>query len=260
VRGELKTRTLISPVISMLRPARETTLPRSIARDHRPNPEFLVVCSDGALFKTVSAAIRLVSGRMNCAPRISPARNYVTRRKVDGIVIDMGLPGALDLITQVRCGSSNRFTVVFACMGTSPENQFAIRAGANFVLHRPLLPEKVAHIFTVASNMMVSEKRRYFRYPLMVPVEINMKERRVESTMSNLSEGGMAIWSLYYHPLGSPVQFAFEIPFGGLIRGTGEVAWTNADGLAGIKFNIMRDYAYTQLSSWIARRNAKPTA
>jgi PilZ domain len=244
----------------MLRPARESALPRSIAPDHRPNPEFLVVCGDGSLFKTVAAAIRLVNGRLNCSPSISPARNYISRRKVDGIVIDMGLPGALDLITQVRRGSSNRFTVVFACMGSSPENQFAIRAGANFVLHRPLLSEKVAHIFTVAAGMMVSEKRRYFRYPLMVPVEIKMKERQVESTMSNLSEGGMAIWSLYYHSPGSPVQFAFEIPTGGLIRGTGEVAWTNADGLAGIKFNILRDYAYTQLSSWIARRNVKPTA
>ena len=244
----------------MLHPARDSVLARPIASHQRPNPEFLVVCSDGSLFKTVAAAIRLVNGRLNCAPATSRARNYVTRRKVDGIVIDMGLPGALDLIAQVRHGSSNRFTVVFACMGSSPENQFAIRAGANFVLHRPLLPEKIAHIFTVAAAMMVSEKRRYFRYPLMVPVEITMKRRQVESTMSNLSEGGMAIWSLYYHPTGSPVQFAFEIPYGGLIRGSGEVAWTNADGLAGIKFNIMPDSAYTQLSSWIARRDVKPGA
>jgi len=244
----------------MLRSVRESVLPRSFVAERRNHPEFLVVCSDSSLFRTVAAAIRLVNGRMNCAPSISPARNYITRRKVDGIVIDMGLPGALDLITQVRRGSSNRLTVVFACMGTSPENQFAIRAGANFVLHRPMLPEKVAHIFAVAAGMMVSEKRRYFRYPLMVPVEMKMKERQVESTMSNLSEGGMAIWSLYYHAPGSRVQFAFEIPFGGLIRGTGEVAWTNADGLAGVRFNIMNDHAYTQFSSWIARRHAPPSA
>jgi DNA-binding NarL/FixJ family response regulator len=242
----------------MLRTAREPALPRSLAAERRSNPEFLVICSDHSLFKTVSAAIRLVNGRMNCAGRISPARNYITRRKVDGIVIDMGLPGALDLITQLRRGSSNRSTVVFACMGSTPENQFAIRAGANFVLHRPLLPEKVAHIFTVAAGMMVSEKRRYFRYPLMVPVEMTMKERQVESTMSNLSEGGMAIWSLYYHAPGTPVQFAFEVPFGGIVRGRGEVAWTNADGLAGIRFNIMNDYAYTQFSTWITRRNGTP--
>ena len=244
----------------MLRPARDSVLARPLASEQRPAPEFLVVCNDATLFKTIATAIRMVNGRLNCAPSTRPAHNYVSRRKVDGIVIDMGLPGALDLIAQVRRGSSNRSSVVFACMNSSPETQFAIRAGANFVLHRPLLPEKVAHIFTVAAGMMVSDKRRYFRYPLMVPVEMKMKEREIESTMSNLSEGGMAIWSLFYHAPGTPVQFAFEIPFGGLIRGTGEVAWTNADGLAGIKFDILPDSAYTQLASWITRRNVKPAA
>jgi hypothetical protein len=242
----------------MLPSVRESVLPRSLVAERRNNPEFLVVCSDTSLFRTVASAIRLVKGRMNCAHSIPPAQSYITRRKVDGIVIDMGLPGALDLICQVRRGSSNRMTVIFACMGSSPENQFAIRAGANFVLHRPLRPDKFAHIFTVAAGMMVSEKRRYFRYPLMVPVETTMRERQVESTMANLSEGGMAIWSLYYHAPGSRVQFAFEIPFGGLIRGTGEVAWTNADGLTGIRFNIMNDRAYTQFSTWIERRNSTP--
>jgi CheY-like chemotaxis protein len=221
----------------------------------RSKLEFLVVCSDNSIFKTVAAAIRQVSGRLNCAPGIGTACDYLTRRKVDGIVIDMNLPGALELIGRMRGASPNRFSVVFACMGSAPETQFAIRAGANFVLHRPLLPDKIAHIFTMAATMMVAEKRRYFRYPLMVPVELKMKEREVESTMSNLSEGGMAIWSLYYHAPGSSIEFAFELPFGGLIRGKGEVAWTNADGLCGVKFNILPDQAYTHLSSWIERRD-----
>lgn len=244
----------------MLLPARDSASPHAVTPSRRPSLEFLVVCNDSAVFKTVAAAIRLVNGRLNCAPCTAPARDYISRRKVDGIVIDMKLPGALDLITRVRRGSSNRFTVIFACMGPSPETQFAIRAGANFVMHRPLLPDKVANLFAVAAGMMVAEKRRYFRYPLMVPVELQMKEREVESTMCNLSEGGMALWSLYYHTPGSLLQFAFEVPFGGLIRGQGNVAWTNADGLAGIKFHILPDQAYTNLSSWIARRDLRSPA
>jgi DNA-binding NarL/FixJ family response regulator len=219
--------------------------------------EFLVVCNDQAMFKSVAAAVRLVNGRLNCAPKASTAGDYITRRKVDGIVVDMGLPGALELIRRARGEGSNRVSVVFACMGPSPESQFAIRAGANFVLHRPLLPEKIAHIFSVAAGMMGSEKRRYFRYPLMIPLQLQVKERHVESTMANLSEGGIAVWSLYYQIPGSPVQFAFELPSGEVVRGRGEVAWTNADGLAGIKFHILSDRAYTQISAWIERRHLK---
>jgi hypothetical protein len=108
--------------------------------------------------------------------------------------------------------------------------------------------------------MMGAEKRRYVRYPLMVPVELNVKRRQIESTMSNLSEGGMAMWSLYYHAPGSIIEFAFEIPFGGLIRGKGKVAWTNADGLTGIKFHILPDRSHNHLSGWITRREATPAA
>lgn len=223
----------------------------------RQRLEFLVVCKDQVMFKSVAAAVRLVNGRLNCTPKVSTAGDYLSRRRIDGIVVDMGMPGALELIRRARGAGSNRASVVFACMGSSPESQFAIRAGANFVLHRPLLPEKIAHIFTVASGMMSSYTRRYFRYPLMVPVQLELKNRHMESTMANVSEGGMAVWSLYYQIPGSPVQFAFEIPSGEVIRGRGEVAWTNADGLAGIKFHILPDQAYTQISGWIAGRDLK---
>jgi len=218
-------------------------------------PEFLVVSSDISVFKTVAEAIRQVKGRLNCAPSAVTARDYVVRRKVEGIIIDMTLPGALELIGRVRGVGPNRFSVVFACMGAKPESQFAIRAGANFVMHRPLSPDKIARVFALAANMMGAEKRRHFRYPLMVPVELKMKQRAVESTMSNLSEGGMAIWSLYYHAPGSALEFAFELPIGALIRGRGEVAWTNADGLAGVKFDVLRDQAYSSLSAWISQRH-----
>jgi CheY-like chemotaxis protein len=221
----------------------------------RPVFEFLVVCKDNPVFQTVAAAIRQVQGRLNCAPSAATARDYVAWRKVDGIVVDMSLPGALELIRRVRGATPNRFSAVFACIGSSPETQVAIDAGANFVLHRPLLPDKIARVLNAATDLMVAEKRRHLRHPLMVPVELKMKEREVESTMSNLSEGGMAIWSLYYYPPGAAIQFAFEIPFGGLVRGDGEVAWTNGDGLSGVKFRTLSDQARDHLSAWIARRH-----
>ncbi|HLW52051.1 MAG TPA: PilZ domain-containing protein [Candidatus Angelobacter sp.] len=228
---------------------------REAATQGSRHHEFLVVCQDSVIFKDIAAAVRQVNGRLNCAGKVSSAADYIARRKVDGIVIDMGLPGALELIQRVRNGSANRGSVVFACIGAAPEAQFAIRAGANFLLQRPLAAEKIAHIFNVAASLMVTERRRNFRYPLMVPVELTMGSRQVESTMSNLSEAGMAIWSLYFHTPGSRIHFAFEIPFGGVIRGHGEVAWTNADGLAGVKFDILPDRAYTFLSQWIAQRD-----
>ncbi len=223
---------------------------------HRPELEFLVVCRDDTVFQTVVDAIHQVQGRLKCSPSAATARDYVSWRKVDGIFVDMNVPGALELIRRVRGATPNRGSAVFVCTASSADTQLAIGAGANYVLHRPMLPARIARVFSAAIDRMVAEKRRHLRYPLMVPVELTMNERQVESTMSNLSEGGMAIWSLYYHAPGSAIQFAFEIPFGGLVRGDGEVAWTNADGLAGIRFRALSDEARAHLSAWVARRNS----
>jgi CheY-like chemotaxis protein len=238
----------------MLVPTRDSSA-LALAPENQPNLEFMVVCNDASIFRPVAAAIQQVSGRLNCAPSTAGAWDYLSRRKVDGIVVDMGMPGALEMINRLRVASCNRSSVVFACMGSSTEMQFAIRAGANFVFHHPLLSEKIAHIFASAAPTMLAEKRRSFRYPLMVPVLLKMRDREVESTMSNLSEGGMAIWSLYYHTPGSEVQFTFELPFGGSIRGQGEVAWTNTEGLAGVKFHFLPDQASAHLNGWVTRRD-----
>jgi len=223
----------------------------------RPTPEFLVVCREGTVFKAIAAAIRKVNGRLNCASGTGPALDYLLRRKIDGIVIDMNFPGALDFIRRVRSCNSNRSSVVFACMGALPETQCAFGAGANFVIHRPVIADKMAHMFTVARSMMVADKRRYGRHPLMVPVELKVKGHATECTMSNLSEGGMAIWWLHYLPPGTVLQFTFVLPFGGEIHGEGEIAWTAHDGLTGVRFHILRNQAYTHLSHWITRRDFK---
>src|SRR5262245_61934013 len=117
-----------------------------LAQPSQQNLEFMVVCNDASIFRAVAAAIRKVNGRLNCAPGTNGAWDYLSRRKVDGIVVDMGMPGALEMINRLRVASCNRSSVVFACMGSSTETQFAIRSGANFVLHHPLVPEKIAYI------------------------------------------------------------------------------------------------------------------
>jgi ActR/RegA family two-component response regulator len=221
-------------------------------------PEFLVVCADSNVFRAVAAAVRKVKGRLNCASAISSARDYLARRKVDGVVVDLRLDGAMEMVVQLRSANLGKSMVIFACSRHDAETQAALRAGANFVLGQPLIADKIANIFALSTTMMTSEKRRYSRHPLMVPVELEVNGLSAESTMSNLSEAGMAIWSLQTYPRGSALRFSFELPFGGRIQGKGEITWVNADGLSGVRFNILDDKAYSSLSNWIALRNAKP--
>ena len=223
------------------------------ASNGQPGLEFLVVCNESVVFNTVTEAIHAMRGRLNCASNIASAGDYIARRKIDGIVIDMTLQGTLELIDRVRRGNANKFSVIFACLGPTMEPQFALRAGANFVFSRSTEISQIERLFSAAASMMVAEKRRFFRYPLMVPVQLKVDNKDMEGTMANLSEGGMAIWCLQDTPRGATIQFSFELPFGGLIQGKGEIAWGSADGTVGIKFHILQDQAYTHLSGWLGR-------
>jgi CheY-like chemotaxis protein len=219
--------------------------------------EFLVVCNDYAVLKAITGSIQKLQGRLNCAPSAVSAKEYIARRKVDGIIIDMSVPGALELIRTVRKGSSNKLSIVFACPQTPAEAGSAIHAGANYVVHKPVTDEKMFQTLNTAAAMMVAEKRRYFRYPLMVPVELVLNSKEMRATMSNLSEGGMAVLCMANCPVGAHLQFSFELPFGGPIHGKGAISWANSEGLIGIQFTSLNESAYTHLSDWISRRELK---
>ena len=136
----------------------------------------------------------------------------------------------------------------------SAGTEAALQAGTNFVLKEPLQSAAVAESFKAASRMMVFERRRFFRYPLMLPVELKLDGVDKEGTMTDLSEGGMAIWSLNTHAPGTALEFSFTLPFGGTIQGQGKIAWTETDGSSGVSFHLLPDHAYVHLFSWLSRR------
>ena len=69
---------------------------------------FLAVCNDYPVLKTVTSAIQRLGGHLHCVPSISTASDYIERRKMDGIVIDTALDGALNLVQFIRDGRNLR--------------------------------------------------------------------------------------------------------------------------------------------------------
>ncbi|HWX56215.1 MAG TPA: PilZ domain-containing protein [Verrucomicrobiae bacterium] len=226
----------------------------SIQKDEQ-NLEFLVVCDDYPVFKTMASSIQRLQGRLNCAPSAMSARDYIARRKIDGIIVDMSVEGTVELLEGLRRGTSNKFSVVFAYVQTTKEAGSALHAGANFIVHGPMTEEKMFHTLRTAAPMMAAERKRYFRHPLTAPVVLKVDGKEAKATISNLSEGGMAVWCLSGCPSGSAVQFAFELPFGGSIEGKGEVAWVSSEGLIGIQFHVLQGNAQACLSEWLDRRD-----
>ncbi|MGC1482283.1 MAG: PilZ domain-containing protein [Candidatus Acidiferrum sp.] len=223
--------------------------------------EFLLVSNDYATLTAVSGGVKKYEARFGLVPTSEAARDYLERKKIDGVFVDMQVPGALELIEAVRKGPSNGKAAIFACVQTARETTAALNAGANFVLRAPLSVEGVALHITIAKEIMLRERRRYFRHPANLPVTLADGGAEQHARIINLSEGGMAVRGGKRLKHSSTIDFGFELAFGAGIEGRGLVAWTNSEGLAGILFQTLRGMGRGHLGGWLTAQEqllAKP--
>ena len=221
--------------------------------------EFALVSSDYAAVTAISRGIKKYGAKSNLSPGAEPARDSLRRRKVDGVFVDMEAPGALELIMDIRNGTSNSKSVIFACVQSSKESAVTLSAGANFLLLKPLTAESVTLHITTAKVMLEREHRRYFRHPMDLPVVLKDAVGDQRARMANLSEGGIAVRTTKLLKHSSMIEFEFELPFGTTVSGRGQVAWTNQEGMAGILVHLFHGKGREQLEAWLAAREQLST-
>jgi hypothetical protein len=131
----------------------------------------------------------------------------------------MQLPGARELIEGVRKGASNAKVAIFACVENARQSTATLNAGANFLLRKPLNVDAVALHITIAKEIMLRERRRYFRHPVNLPVALKDGDAEQHARIVNLSEGGMAVRGVKSLKQASGIEFWFELAFGAEISG-----------------------------------------
>jgi ActR/RegA family two-component response regulator len=215
--------------------------------------DFLVVADDLGFRETLFKAIRRSGGEINSTSDMSSALAYISRRKLDGIVIDMRVEGSLSLVSSIRRGSSNRYTVIFGCCGEDQDAAQLLNSGVNFVVHRTLDGDKISAILDSAVALMVVERQRYSRYRLAVPVILKSPGKEQRALTANISRGGMAVRCRESLEPGSAINFILDLPDGAPVQGQGEIAWAKIDGNMGIKFHLLGDHIKEKIWSWIER-------
>jgi ActR/RegA family two-component response regulator len=216
--------------------------------------EFLLVSNDYAILTAVSGGMKKYGAKFDLVPAAAEAREFLERKRVDGVFVDMQVSGALELIEAVRKGSSNGKVAIFACVHSAGETTSTLNAGANFVLRTPLSLDGVALHITIAKEIMLRERRKFFRHPVNLPVTLKGGENEQRGRIINLSEGGMAVRALKGLKQWSVLEFAFELSLGVEISGKGQVAWTNSEGMAGILFQSLHGMGRGYLGAWLAGR------
>lgn len=222
--------------------------------------EFLLVSDDYETLSIVSGAVKKHGAKLAVTPTVEAARDYLDRRRIDGVFVDMPATQRIWLIESMRKGPSNAKVAVFACIRNAGETTSTLNAGANFLLRKPLTQDSVALHITIAKDIMLRERRRYFRHSVNVPVTLVEDGNEQRAKVTNLSEGGMAV--RWVNPLKhkASIEFVFELNLGAVIQGKGLVAWTNLDGMAGIQFHTLLGTSRANLESWLTGREHLPAS
>lgn len=179
----------------------------------------------------------------------------------DMLVLDCELSEhELELVAQARERSANRDAVLM--VGTSTRDpEGLLERGVNVILYKPLTAEALARHLRNAYPLMLSERRRYSRHPVHIPVAIRTPEgRQVLATGYSLSEGGIALQFSERLDTRDVLSLEFVLPEESTaLQLTGKLAWVNTDLHTGIRFVRLTVEKREQLKGWLDR-HAAPAA
>jgi hypothetical protein len=216
----------------------------------------LLVSADPVTIQQVSYALQELSISPDVCLEVPESSRRLNCRKFDAVVVDLQLGEQAGLILdEVHSSKSNRTAVTFAISGSDPEATAAFRKKAGFVIERPLSTQSIRSTLKPAYGLILRERRRYFRYPVAIPVTIlrqSMEEVRCYSV--NISEEGMAVSTSLPITAGEDVRVQFTLPDHKVpFLAESKVCWWKT-GHLGIRFVSLSPEHKSELQDWLSQK------
>ena len=217
----------------------------------------LIVTRDPTVSGQISEVLREHALSVELSSDMSLALERLSRQKFEAVVVDSSLARqAPACVQQIRRSASNRTAVTFAITSDKDHTTRALAEGFGFVLERPLTDDAIRHTLRVAYGMIVRERRRYYRHPVVIPAVLNRKGGpKVFGRTRNISESGVALSTSIQLEPGSEGTLQFTLPDGNLeIRADCRVRWSNANGDMGLSFLFLPFSLASELQAWLAQK------
>jgi len=169
------------------------------------------------------------------------AQAKLAKSKVDALIVDCDLSGTDRFLRDLQRDSH------------FPLND---ATGALFSFEKPISVEQAVRTLSAARNLILEGRLRYHRQALDVPVLLNCgPRRRVQAELVNLSQGGIGVRLDRELEIAKPIQVAFKLPGTRYtVKAQGEIAWTDRQGNAGIRFVDVPTRLQKGLEIWLAQQ------
>jgi CheY-like chemotaxis protein len=219
--------------------------------------ESLLLSRDPEVIRVLRPALEKLSIRCG---GVNSGQEILSTERFDAVLVDCDdLKGAVGVLESLRKSVSNKNSVTFAILNGGTSTQQAFQMGANFVLQKPISALNAKRCLGAAINFMIREQLRYFRHPVEIPATIAFSGgEKLKATVTNLSEGGMAIFSRGKLPKGSVSTANFKLlGIATPLEPTVQIAWMDDSGRAGLRFTDMPKDSREQLDTWLASQGEK---
>lgn len=216
----------------------------------------LLLSPDPEAQRTISSILGKVGVYTETYSGPAPGLRALKAKKYEGVIVDCDdLDCGTDLLAMLRDEQFTKTTIVFALVHGATSMHEAFGLGANFVLEKPLINERVYRCFRAAQGLMIGERRRYFRYQVDFPAYLDFPKQLSNAvvTARDLSLGGMQVQTSL--ALGQDMNgtFRMTLPDGEPINGGCQVVWKTGD-CVGLRFAEMSRTQQMKLEKWLSKR------
>lgn len=215
----------------------------------------MVVSRDWAEVSVLECILGSLHINVEVESQPQQAQQKLMKSRVDALIVDCDLEGSSSLLRSLQEGLTIN-TVPLVIMGGMLDHQNLEKAGASFIFEKPISVDQAVHTLSAAHNMILDCRLRYQRHRLAAPVSLKFNaDQQLDVRLMNVSQSGVRIQASDPMPQHDSLLVTFELP------GTrtslelqGEVAWSDPQGNAGIRFLDVSGSAKRQLRLWLERK------
>jgi Tfp pilus assembly protein PilZ len=177
--------------------------------------------------------------------------------KFEALVVDFDtLPASLPILPALRESPSNRHALIFAVATGNLQRKYALEQGANFVFQRPLVTKEIRQVIRLSYNLMVRERRRYFRCTVNIPAFIRSSSgSEIRGVIFNISSTGVAIKTSSSFNMGDEILIGFSLEGSeARVSAIGKVVWDDKHGKSGLSVRYSTPEMQRQVDNWLDSR------
>jgi CheY-like chemotaxis protein len=216
----------------------------------------LLVSADPVAIQQFSHALQELSITPDICREVPAAVGLLNRRKFDAVIVDLQLGDQSGLILdEVHLSTSNRTAVTFGIGDNDAEITSDFRKKSQFVFERPLSAQSIQRTLKPAFGLILRERRRYFRYPVSMPVIIQRQSRQeIRCNSINISGGGMALSTQVPLVPEENVRVQFTLPdHEAPILAESTICWSKT-GHLGVRFVSVSEEHKSELQVWLSQK------